>query len=463
MSGYTLDASALRRIGEQTRKAELRPTDLRQDHAQQKMPAGTVARFRLVTPLETGKFAAARKLVLEATSVAGEYEWLPSEQEAPVFAGAPGWNNHWPEGSDVTCVATAVGWLVTTDQQCGVLPGDDDWEPCPYAVLRISELSPRHRDTLQLGLPGTGDTETWDDDYVVLGAEVPPNTTEDPLPGERTSPGLRTVGCTPFLGQPVKIAYQPFDGTLANGQPIPDSVLASMNQAPHPGVGELWGPTRRGKLARAVTILEIFWWELCSPQWECRTFVVPNPHAADPPTITQDYWALPEACGPLFGGSGSSGIPCSQPMPGRRTGFWIAPSGWWALGAWNWGWWGGVGWWQYPSGWWGTPGYGFYDGYFWGPWGYGWWNQRWGGKPPTRDDLLELPGDEPPPDPPCGGVLRRTRYGFIVWEYGWRVLGADPDHEVCTVLGEFEYRNRLIVEHPDVPESACDGSYGGGY
>ncbi|MCW5560109.1 MAG: hypothetical protein KIT22_20010, partial [Verrucomicrobiae bacterium] len=196
MTGFTLDATSLKRIGEQTRRAEFQPTELRDSHTGKHVPPGTVARFRLLTSLETGKFAAARRLVLEPTAVDGEYGWLATDQEVPVCAGAVGWNNHWPDGAEVTCVATAAGWLVATDQLCGQFFGGD-WAPIPYAILRIVQLTGLHRDTIQLGLPGTGDIAFWDDDYVVLGAAVPPSQREDPRPDEpRTTPRLRTVGCT---------------------------------------------------------------------------------------------------------------------------------------------------------------------------------------------------------------------------------------------------------------------------
>ncbi|MGD9712797.1 MAG: hypothetical protein AB7V46_12090, partial [Thermomicrobiales bacterium] len=234
-----------------------------------------------------------------------------------------------------------------------------------------------------------------------------------------------------------------------------------------------------GKLARTVTFLEIFWWEWCAPAWECLEFTVPNPdydpqadvcdpeHPSYDPddvackrTIEVEHWGIPAECS--FGLSPvNSGIPCDEDPPERRSAFWRSPFGWWALGNWHWGWWGSAGWWRYPHGWWNNPLYGFNDSLYWGPWGHGWWNRWWGGRPPTPDELLELNTDEPPPDPPCGGITRRTRYGFIVWEFGWRVLGADEATEVCTVVGEMEYRNRLVVENQAAPESSCDDE--GGY
>jgi len=325
--------------------------------------------------------------------------------------------------------------MVTSDQLVGLLPSNLD--PFPYMVLRVGgTLSSQHDDTMVLGSPGQGPFAIWDDDYVVTGGVAPLSDREDLLPRERTSPRLRTVGCTPVLGQPLRMAYQPFDELLPDGNPIPASILQAMNQGEHPSPGELWGPTQDGKLSRTLSFLEIFWWELCSPAWECRN----------------GYWSIPEDCSGAFGVTGSSGVPCDETAPPRRAAFWRSPSGWWGLGGWSWGWWGGS--WNYPSSWWGNPSLGFSDSFYWGPWGYGWWGNWWNGRPPTPDELL--PDDEPPPDPPCGGLLQRERYGFIVWEYGWRVLGADTEQEVCTVVGEFEFRNRLVVENPDTPEPSCD-------
>ena len=453
---FTLDRSALRRLGTETRKSELRPTDVRERQRDPQHQLPTVARFQLLTPLEDGKSASARFLSLENTDEPGEYEWVPTDHEVTLHA-APGVYNHLPEGAEVTAERTASGWRAGMHELWGVLPGG--FEPCPYAVLRMSHLSNSCKDAIQLTRPGSGGIVLWDDDYAFTTAAVPGSTTGDTLPDEGAKP--RMIPCTPLL--PAKVAYKQFDGLLPGGEPIPDSILQAMNQGPHPATGQLWGPTHEGKLSRTVTFLELFWWEWCSPAWECITFTEPNPDydpsdpdETDPPTIEVDYWGIPAECNngnsPI-----NSGIPCDEDPPERRSAFWVSPYGWWGLGTWNWNWWSGLGWWRY-----GYPYSGYFPNHVWGPWGHGWWTRWWGGRPPTPDDMLELPGSDPPPDPPCGGLIQRHRYGFIVWEFGWRVLGADTDAVVATIVGEIQFRNQLVVENADVPESSCDNGYGYG-
>jgi hypothetical protein len=210
-----------------------------------------------------------------------------------------------------------------------------------------------------------------------------------------------------------------------------------------------------------VRFIEIFWWELCSPEPVCETVTVPNPDydpddPDSPPTIEEDQWIIPACSGTPVPGT-RTGISCDEDPPPRRSAFFRSINGWWGLPGWNWGWWHGIGWW--------TPGFGpghvaWSDAYWWGPFGANWWGWHWLGGPPTDDDLLELPGDEPPPTPPCGGIIRRHRYGFIMWEYGWRILGTDRDNEVATIAGPFEFRTRLVVENPDPPDPSCDDDSG---
>ena len=434
-----------------------------------------MGRFLLLSPLECGKSAAARFLSREETDEPGEYEWVSGDREVPIHA-TPGVYNHLPAGAEVTAELTAAGWRARMDELWGVLPSG--FNPFPYAVLRMSHVSSMSTDAVQLMRPGTGGVPLWDDDYVFTAAAVSASPAGDTLPDETIR--ARWIPCTPLL--PAKAAYKRFDGLLANGDPIPGSILQAMNQEPHPSSGELWGPTYEGRLSRTFSFLEIFWWELCSPAWECVPGQIPNPDYDpdadvcdlfhpdyDPdnivcqPTIDGQVWGIVcdgEVVARAAADDGGN-IPCTDPPPGRRAAFWRSPIGWWGLGCWNWNWWWGVGWWRYPYGWWngGFPAWNV--SWWWGPFGYGWWTHRWGGRPPTDDDLLELTAGDMP-DPPCGGgVIRRTRFGFIVWESGWRVLGADTDNEVATIVGPLKFREPyLVVENPEPPDSACDQGYG---
>ena len=83
---------------------------------------------------------------------------------------------------------------------------------------------------------------------------------------------------------------------------------------------------------------------------------------------------------------------------------------------------------------------------------------RWGGRPPTAEDLPDP--DTPVPQPPDGQgeITRECRYGWIVWDWGWRILNVDRDRQLAFIIGDIEFRNRLVVENP-TPDD-CPSAYG---
>ncbi len=448
VEAFTLDRSSLRRVGDVTRQTELRPTDLRakQHNSSSTLPAG--ARFRLRTPLEHGRFAVGRKLQLERDDD-GTCYWVETDREEVLFA-ATGHQTRWDTGADVTAVWTAAGYAVIAE---ALMARMGSGQPISYGVYSIG-----HHD-LQDGvlLIGTGSLgrSAWDADYAFLG-DLP----EDPPTHDRGPDGLTVKLCPCTTQLPTWVAYD-----MSPDTELPADVLEALEWGnEHPQPGEYWGTRAGPRLQRTASLLELYWYKWTPPPPTCNLnpdydpISDPNSPDYDPdnPAFNPDYdastpkgfWAgTTVACDPDSPGTPPSSV-LADPV------WWIAPIGWWgslfAGWSWNWGW-NGIGW-NYPY-WYGR----FGAPYYWGAFGYGWWITRWGGRPPTAEDLPDPDTPVPQPPPGQGEITRECRYGWVVWDWGWRILNVDRDRQLAFIIGDIDFRNRLVVENPS--PDACGPPY----
>lgn len=277
MARKRLSKSARERIFANTRKGELQPTRLKGVSSPTARP-DVVARFKLLAPLEAGKYCLARRMQLIATATAGEFEWIPTAQEEPVLAPGSGWQNYWAAGAEVTTIFTDGGWMVCSDELCGVVP--EDWGIGPYRTFRLQRLETesggdyfRGNSTPRLESPAyllDADNPPWKEIYVTTTRMTPVAAKEDlPVSSSPSSREVvyRTVPCTPLLGQPVRVAYKQFDNKLLDGTEIPSVFSGSMTNNPDPLVGELWAPGNDGLFHRGINLVEIWWWQICQPEW----------------------------------------------------------------------------------------------------------------------------------------------------------------------------------------------------
>lgn len=386
----------------------------------------------------------------------------------------------------------------------------------PFMVFATSGFSEEYKWANQAILPRPGGLIS-DDTYIAHAFQAlsgycgqafepdnPPNATDATRKKSVVVPTVPLMGYSPFYGygpyynsnydydryapnsttHPVRCAYKKFDGKMTNGEYAPAVIRDRFGTDLPPEGGQYWGPSRSGKLSRSFTALELFWWELrtngdytAKPQ----TVYVWMPEHPDhdefvnsvyyqnwngPPSTAypgsgSDYWIrrINEEWPPVslnFWVSDcnqvSSGVLASEPKPEPISRFFISPWGFWENPQWStygyqWYWLN----YNYNS-YWGAYYPGNVYGWF-GPWG-GWnyWGNNWGGLPPTAKDL---PGvDSQPPEPPCGDLLQRYRYGFVLWEYGWRVIagGTDEDEMTCMVDGPLRVNQSVIQENGTVPD-----------
>ena len=450
MDGFTLDRSPLRRVGEVTRKSELTPTRRTQQASTARKPPAPAARFRLRAPLEHGAFAVGCELHLEREDD-GSFYWVETDREESLFA-ATGHQTRWDVGADVTAVWTAAGYAVITEQLMG---RTGNGRVIPYGVYPVGH-GHAQEGVLLLGAGGLEAQSPWDRDYVFLG-DVP----DDPPGTERGPDGIahRLWPCTTQL--PTWAAY---DRVPDTGLP-PDVLEALGWDNQHPQAGEYRGTLNTGKLQRTATLLELYWYKWTPPPPVCNLNPDYDP-ISDPGS--PDYDPEDPAFDPDYDASTPKGfwagttVECDSDDPGDPPDsvladpvWWIAPLGWWGwgLGGWGWNWgWNGFGW-NYPY-WYGGLG----APYHWGAWGHGWWVYRWGGRPPTAEDLPDPDTPVPQPPPGQGEITRECRYGWIVWDWGWRILNVDRDRQLAFIIGDIEFRNRLVVENP-TPDD-CPSAYG---
>lgn len=335
----------------------------------------------------------------------------------------------------------------------------------------------------------------------------PPNATDATAKKSLVVPTVPLQGYSPFYGygpyydyngympnstsKPVRCAYKKFDGRMTNGEYAPAVIRDRFGTDTPPTGGQFWGPSRSGKLTLSFTALELFWWELrTNGEYHKQDVRIPvwNTHHPDHedfkdselgglwiraggtfsstattenrPDISE--WIthqVEEEYPPAnveFWASNCTGIvtwiPGTEDKPEAISRFFVAPWGFWDNPQWrNYGY---LWYWQtYTySHYWGTyyPG----DAFGWyGPWG-GWsyWGNNWGGLPPTASDL---PGvDSEPPDPECGDLIQRYRYGFVLWEYGWKVIagGTDEEEMTCMVDGPLRVYQSVVQENGTVPD-----------
>ena len=428
--GYTLTGSALRRIGEQTRKGELQRTDLRDKQQSKKRPPGNVARFRLLTPLEFGRTAAGRMLSLEPLD-GGKLDWVQQDREEVLFAATSD-QTRWDVGAEVTALSTPGGWAVVTEALMALVSAKSHL--IPYAVVPVGSEASGYPGILHIG-GGGGGTQPWEQDYAFLG-----NVPDDPPLQEREPSGKVNAKLWPCTARtPTWAAY-----ALAADTSLPAEVLEALGWTnnTHPTPGEIWGTNLGPRLQRTAHVLPLYWWRFNPPDWTCIT--VDDPDSADP-NDTIDVWGRNGVPHPSM-------TPCTEDPPDNPAVYQIIPDGWWG---WGWGLFGWTGWGLglgYPSWWFGNS-----FNYWWGSWGFGWWDRWWGGRPPSEIDLPEP--DDPVPDPGGGWTVERLCvYGFIVWEWGWRILGVDTTRQLAHIIGDIEFHSKVVVVHATPDE--CPDDYG---
>ena len=434
-----VDEKSLRRIGDATRKSEMqRSRRLQRVPPAPKNPVHA-ARFRLRSPLEHGKFAVGRMLQLEVDED-GTSLWLETDREEMLFV-ATGHQTRWDVGADVSAIWTAAGYAVISEQLMG---RTNTGEVVPYGVYSIGAGEFGIDGVLALGFGGQS-APLWAREFAFVG-DAP----DDPPRQDRGPDGVRVKfwPCTTQL--PTWAAY---DRAPDTGLPV--EVLDALEWADNdPAPGERWGTTSGAKLRRTATLLELYWYKWTPPPPICNLNPDYDPisdpgspdYDPDDPGFDPDY----DASTPKGFWAGTT-VECDPDDPGTPPDsvladpvWWIAPIGWWGWGFAGWGWgfgWGGLGW-NYPY-WYGA----FGAPNYWGGWGYGWWVNRWGGRPPTVEDLPDP--DTPVPQPPDGQgeITRECRYGWVVWDWGWRILNVDRDRQLAFIIGEIEFRNRLVVEN----------------
>lgn len=431
MAGLNLDEKSVRRVGDATRKSESQRTDHTSPPTTRHHSQESLARFKLRTPLEQGKFAIGRKLKLERNDD-GSYYWLQTDQEEPVFL-ATGLQTRLDAGAEVSALLTAAGFAVVSESLFGRIVSGTG-RPIPYGVYPVAHGE-------QAGILWLGNHVEnklpWELDYGFVG-DVP----DDP-PAQDAGPDGAPPKLWPCTVQlPTWTAYD-----LSPDTELPTEVLESLGWGnEHPEPGEYWGTRFGPKLLRTASLLELYWYKWTPPAPACN--VNPEYDPDTNPDVPKGFWA-------------GTTVECDPDDPGdppdsalAEPVWWIAPVGWWGwgFGGWGWGWgWNGLAW-NYPY-WWGGVG----STYWWGGWGYGWWINRWGGRPPTAADLPDPDGPVPQPPSGQGEVTRECRYGWVVWDWGWRILNVDRDRQLAFIIGNIEFRNRLVVENP-TPDD-CPSTY----
>lgn len=438
-------------------------------------------RFRLQTSLSPGKAAVARRLLRIAVEGIpdDEYEWAEGSEDTLVY-GFGHSQNFIAAGADVTCISSPRGWYVVDAGPTMVLPSKDarkdvDIETIePYMIFPAGHFSPHFKYAWAGAIMQVNglvpEVAYWRHSFFAICGRPSRSPASPATPSQSSSStDEETYVTAPVvrLGtvNPVRCAYAPFDGVMSNGEEAPEVIRNHIQTGDAPrGNGDLWGPGANGKLTRSFTALELFWWEIRNTDaYEAKdilTHVWDTAHPdhaeyqADPswqsvpiadiearwPAVTLSFWCHSVECG-----GHSSGVLSSEDAPEVSSRFFIAPHGYWLTDDWRFN---GYNW--YYRNYFYNPAYGYApispDGWF-GPWG-GWnhWGGYWGSEPPTADELP--PADVTPPQPLCGAVFKRNRYGFILWEYGWEVVGGgvDEDAETCVVAGPFRFKYDLIDE-----------------
>lgn len=398
--------------------------------------------------------------------------------------------------------------------------GADDPSLKPYSVFEVHGLGSgdQNRNAPALAYPlinGEGEfVALWDRMFAVTTGEVVETVEENVEDNPRS---VSMLQCTLPHAFPFLARYEHFDGKDSKGEDIPERLTDFIGTSSSPSSGELWAPGNKGALTRAFVALPLYWWEWLGPDWVVRKRTVweDNPdydptstlccpwvhetsgicvsqdHAFavgndsyDPASVTcqsrieveKEFWGFSADCA---GSTFISDIETSEDPPTRFNMFWVAPHGFWAsrnvtggyhqgggyyyVGGYYYGWRGS--WLAYANYWRNDDGFwvnGAGDGVYWGQAG-GWyyWKQLFGDRPPTNTELNSfLPQDDDVPneDDGCGDLYRRDRYGWIVWEWGWPVLGRsnshDSDDKLCVVKSsQFQFRASLVVENPEVPAS----------
>lgn len=437
--GRRIEENSLKRVLAETRSSEYRPTDHRRKPPEFGDAAST-ARFVLLEPLEYGRAARALRLTTFAREGQGEKHqssFIGGSSDQIVIGGA-GLYNYLPAMAQVTAKLNGGVWVADMNDMWVVPP---QTVTHPYPCLYVSGVQAYDE---QKDMANTTAPSGWEGDFMFGMDYNEDSQYADTLPNQKELITRPIPACQ--VNGPTKAAYYPWDGTFPDGSTVPQSIVTALGFSSYPSSDELWGPHASAKLSRSITVLELFWWEFCPPDWEC----VPAATSGD-----ADVWGV--ICDNNT--VARSAIACTDPKPDSNSAFFRSPVGWWNLAGWNWAWWWNVGWWTYPNGWWNGGYSNWNDNYWWGPFGYGWWRTYFGGGglPPTSDDILELEAGDVP-TPPCGGgVTKRNRYGFIVWETGWRVIGGvDTSAETCLIIGPLKHKApTLVVENPDPPDTIC--------
>lgn len=282
---------------------------------------------------------------------------------------------------------------------------------------------------------------------------------------------------------------------------LPAEVLEGLgwDSSTHPNANERWGPVPGTvfKLKRTATVIALYWWEHTV---EPRNEIIQVIAAAQ---ASEQWWLLGLngsdevesghiiATAPAsvvrsaieaMSGVGSGNVTVTGPDGGPYTieftgdaslGFdtyqyrddspyygdgsvrivqsgrapiaaqWIAPNGWWG----NWGW----------GGWGFNASYPFQSWYnssvsqsLYGNWGYGWWDGRWGGLPPSVNDIVYV-GDEPPA-PSEGTITRYCVHSYLVWQYGWKVLSVNQEKEIAFIIGDLKFERTQVVVNADITD-----------
>ena len=450
-------------------------------------------RFRLRTPLEPGRRAIARRL--HRIEVEGDpeecFQWIDTSEEVSVY-GFGHQQNFLAAGAEVTCISTPHGWCVVDGGATIVLPPKAELEEVeidkiePFMVFPTSEFSSTFKYAWQCIVSSRygllSGVAYWGRPYYVIAGRpsLAPTGSTTPSAALRTaspstelelqiSPAVRLGTSTP-----VRCAYTPFDLVMSNGDPVPQPIIDHFGTNEKPGVNELWGPSLKGKLTRTFSALELFWWEIrTSDAYEARDYLTyvtqpehpdhaaylalfggggqatplgPTPNERWPP-VDISFWGNSDECGGL-----SSGVLASEPAPAVHSRFFIAPHGWWEAPEWR-----GYGYnWFYYNYRYNTP-FGYYvpieeNGWF-GPWGgWGHWGGYWGSAPPLSTDFVNTLTQ--PEQPPCGDIIKRYRYGFVLWEFGWAVVGRGLDEEAktCVVLGPMQFKHDLVYDDVTTPD-----------
>lgn len=463
--GRKVEENSLKRVFGETRSSEYRPTSHEQPFANHDVSGPT--RFVLLTPLELGRTAVARRKVYSPREGQGvEYRTLYQGGEIEeTILGAGGTYNYLPAGAEVTAHQIGNVWVAEMNEMWGQISQKIEHDyPVFSCEAAIQNKGDPANKAPRLGPPGSPSTIPVWDTFHVFGTAFHEESEFDDNTPDQVASSRRLIPVTSTW--PARAKYRPWDGKYLDVE-IPQKIQDTLNLSLSPRNGELWAPDTDFTLSHGFALLDIFWWEWCAPDWVCITFTIPNPDYdpfedppdTDPETIQEDHWGIPASSN--GGREIDSGVLCSDSPPVRPRAVWRAPVGWWGgLGAWGWRHWWNDGWWDNFG--WSTPNYwpAWHDGLFWGPWGSGWWQNKWGGKPPKPG--IDFNFDPTVPTPPVGNLFKLERYGWIVWEHGYTVLKADTSNETVLIHGPQKFVSHLVVENEEVPDSACSLVQGGG-